>query len=79
MKILGLIVFYGAGLVMWIFEIVWFFNWWGGVGVIGAVLLPPLAAIFPFLFLFMGGFSALYFGLWALGLVGLVVATAGDV
>jgi hypothetical protein len=76
---LGYILAVGAGLAMLIFEVVWFYRWWGLLG--GLVgLLPPIAVLFPFIYLVREGFNALYFGLWAASLVGvgLVVAANAD-
>lgn len=69
-KATGIVLFWGAGLVMVAFELYWFAQWWGGVGVVVGLFVPPIVALFPFIYLFLEGFSALYFGVWALGLVG---------
>lgn len=67
---MGALLFYSSGLVMIIFELYWFAQWWGAIGVVAGLLIPPLAALFPFIYLFVEGFSVLYFGVWALGLFG---------
>lgn len=39
---------------------------WGVGGLIVSVVVFPLAILFPFIYLYMEGFSFFYFGLWAL-------------
>jgi hypothetical protein len=70
MRSVGNLLFWGSGAVMLLFELYWFTQWWGTGGLLLAVFAPPVAAIFPFIYLVMEGFSALYFGVWAAGLVG---------
>jgi len=60
---------YICGFLMFIFEIYWFFRWWGLTGAIAGVMFFPLAVLFPFIYLFVEGFSLFYFGLWAVGLI----------
>lgn len=59
---------------MLLFEFYWFHQWWGGVGVVVAFVAPPVAAAFPVVYLFMEGWSWLYFGLWGVGMVGGITA-----
>lgn len=73
MKALGAILFVAAGIPLYIFEVVWFARWWDGLGLIIGVFLPPVAAFFPLVYLAKEGFSAFYFGLWAIGLLGVVL------
>ncbi len=69
---------YGAfivtGVAMFLFEIYWFNAWWGVFGLIVAVVVAPLAAMFPFIYLVKEGFSLFYFGLWGLGIAGGLLA-----
>ncbi len=58
-----------CGLLMYVFEIYWFSKWWGGIGALVAIMVPPLSILFPFIYLAKEGFSILYFGLWAVALV----------
>lgn len=68
MKSASTVVFYLAGFALWAFEMIWFYAWWGGAGVAVAFFIPPLAALFPFIFLFKEGVSVLYFSVWAVGI-----------
>lgn len=67
MKTMSSVVFYLSGIALWAFEMIWFFAWWGGVGVAVAFFIPPLAALFPFIFLVKEGVSLLYLSIWAVG------------
>jgi hypothetical protein len=72
-------ILYLVGIPMWILAIYWFAEWWGTGGVLAAVFLAPLAAVFPFIYLLEEGFDSgafLYLGLWAVGLVGLMFVGA---
>lgn len=72
---MGQLLYWTSGIVLFIFEMVWFYRWWDVGGVIVAFFVPPLAALFPFIFLFKEGFSLLYFGVWAVGLLGMYIAS----
>ena len=69
---------YLPGLVLFLFELYWFSEWWGMGGVIASVAIPPLAALFPFIYLVKEGFSLLYFGLWGVCLLGLMLVASSD-
>ena len=60
-----------SGFLMFAFEIYWFFLWYGLTGAIAGVVFFPLAILFPFIYLFKEGFSLFYFGVWALGIIGM--------
>ncbi|MFP4149823.1 MAG: hypothetical protein ACLFUG_04705 [Nitriliruptoraceae bacterium] len=75
MRPLGYVLFYGAGLILFALEVYWFTVWWGGLGLFIGLFVAPIAALFPFIYLFMEGFSLLYFGLWAVGIVGAAIAS----
>jgi len=68
MKSASTVVFYLSGFALWAFEMIWFFEWWGGAGIAVAFFIPPLAALFPFIFLIKEGVSLLYFFIWAVGI-----------
>jgi hypothetical protein len=72
------LILYGSGILMFIFEMVWFFRWWDVGGLMAAVFIPPLAIAFPFVFLVKEGFSLLYFGLWGAGLAAAAMETRDD-
>jgi len=65
------IIGYICGFLMVIFEVYWFFLWWGLTGAIAGFVIFPLVVLFPFIYLFKEGFSLFYFGLWAVGLIGI--------
>jgi len=71
---IGMALFFASGAAMLVFELIWFHRWWKGLGVVIALFAPPIAALFPFVYLFKEGVSLLYFGVWAAGLVGLFIA-----
>jgi hypothetical protein len=77
MRALGMVLFFGAGVVMFAFQVQFFYQWWGK-GAAAAFFVPPLAAIFPFIYLFKEGFSLLYFGVWAVGILGMIIASSDD-
>jgi len=66
-RIIGIV----CGFLTIAFETYWFFRWWGLVGAIAGFVIIPLAALFPFIYLFKEGFSLFYFGIWALGIIGM--------
>lgn len=65
------VIGYISGFLMFICVIYWFFRWWGLGGAIAGVMFFPLAVLFPFIYLFIEGFSLFYFGLWAVSLIGM--------
>ena len=72
--ILGFVLVGLSGLVMFGFQIYWFLLWWGPLGVLVGVFVPPLAVVFPFIYLLKEGFSLFYFGVWLAGIVGMAIA-----
>uniref|UniRef100_A0A7C4AR32 Uncharacterized protein n=1 Tax=Desulfomonile tiedjei TaxID=2358 RepID=A0A7C4AR32_9BACT len=75
MKILGYVIFGLSGLAMFGFQLYWFHRWWGDVGVLAGLFIPPLVAAFPLLYLLKEGFSIFYFGIWLAGIGGMVLAS----
>ena len=73
---LGMTTFILSGIALFVFELYWFNIWWGGFGVFVGVFLAPAAALFPFIYLALEGFSPFYFGLWGLGFAGGLLAGA---
>lgn len=68
-----------SGIVMFLYEIVYLHDWWGSLGVVAAVLVPPLVAAFPFLVVLNEGWgvAAPYFMWWAVGLASMIVIGLG--
>ncbi len=75
MAILGYIVFYICGIIMWGLELYWFYQWWDIGGILIAIFIPPLAVIFPFIYLIKVGFASTYFIVWGLGVLSLIITS----
>lgn len=78
MRAIGVVFLLSSGAAMYLFEIYWFYQWWGGTGLLIAVMAAPVSAIFPFIYLLREGFSALYFGTWAVGILGIILLRLTD-
>lgn len=75
---IGYGIFAIAGIWMWIAEIIAFARWWDLVGILVAVFIPPIAALFPLIFWIKEGvFPILYFVVWGAGILGMVLASLG--
>ena len=70
---LGAVTFVGAALVMYGFQTIWFNEWWSTTGLLASIMLPPVVAAFPFIYVAKEGFDALYFGAWMVGLVAMLL------
>jgi len=74
-KIIGYILWIGAGILMFIFWLLAWSKWLGFLGVILAFILTPGFVIFPIIFWIVEGvFPAFYFIVWGIGIVGLIIA-----
>ena len=73
MKYIGVTIFTLCQAVLFVFELIWFYRWWGIPGVILGFVVPPLVVAFPFIHLAKESLSQLYLGLWIGGLVGALV------
>ena len=71
-----LLVWLGSGLLLYGFEVYWFIQWWGSVGGFIGLFVPPLAIVFPFIYLAKEGFSLFYFATWAVGLSALLIGSS---
>lgn len=75
LSILGTVVFFGSGLLMWIVYVGSLANWFGFIGFVVGVITTPGAVIFPLIYWFVEGvFPVGYFLLWGVGLAGMFVA-----
>lgn len=75
LSILGTVVFFGSGLLMWIVYVGSLANWFGFIGFVAGVLTTPGAVVFPLIYWFIEGvFPVGYFLLWGVGLAGMFVA-----
>lgn len=74
-KIIGYILWVGAGILMFIFWLMAMSSWLGFLGTILAFVLAPGLVIFPIIFWIVEGvFPTFYFIVWGIGIVGLVIA-----
>lgn len=74
-KVIGYILWIGAGILMFIFWLMAMSSWLGLLGTILAFVLAPGLVIFPIVFWIVEGvFPTFYFIVWGIGIVGLVIA-----
>ncbi len=72
--IIGGIIFYGSGILMFIFWFLAMSKWLGFFGSILAFLLCPGLVIFPLVFWIVEGvFPTTYFMIWGIGIVGMII------
>ena len=57
MATLGKILFWGSGIILYLLSIYSYYLWFGGLGALAALIVPPLAELFPFVYLFLVGFT----------------------
>lgn len=75
-KIIGYLLWIGAGILMFIFWFSAMSKWLGFIGVILAFVLCPGLVIFPIVFWIVEGvFPVFYFIVWGIGIVGLIIAS----
>jgi len=73
-KVIGYLMWIGAGILMFIFWLMAMSNWLGLLGTILAVVLTPGLVVFPIIFWIVEGvFPAFYFIVWGIGIVGLII------
>ena len=76
-KIIGMILWIGAGILMFIFWLMAMSKWLGFLGTILAFILAPGLVIFPIVFWIVEGvFPAFYFIVWGIGIVGMIIGGA---
>ena len=74
-KVIGYLIWIGAGILMFIFWFMAMSKWLGLLGIILAFILSPGLVIFPIIFWIVEGvFPAFYFIVWGVGIVGLIIA-----
>ena len=74
-KIIGYLMWIGAGILMFIFWFMAMNKWLGLLGSILAIILTPGLVIFPIVFWIVEGiFPSFYFIVWGVGIVGLIIA-----
>jgi len=73
-KVIGYLIWIGAGILMFIFWFMAMSKWLGLLGIILAFILSPGLVIFPIIFWIVEGvFPAFYFIVWGVGIVGLII------
>jgi len=80
-KVIGYLMWIGAGILMFIFWLMVMSKWLGLLGTILAFVLAPGLVIFPIVFWIVEGvFPAFYFIVWGVGIVGMIIAglSSGD-
>jgi hypothetical protein len=80
-KVIGYLMWIGAGILMFIFWLMAMSKWLGLLGTILAFVLSPGLVVFPIVFWIVEGvFPSFYFIVWGVGVVGLIIATisSGD-
>ncbi len=74
LRVVGMIMWYGAGLFMLIFWFGAMSKWLGCFGTFLAILFCPGLVIFPIIFWIVEGvFPVTYFAIWGLGLLGIFI------
>jgi len=74
-KIIGYLMWIGAGILMFIFWFLAMSKWLGLLGGILAFIVAPGLVIFPIIFWIVEGvFPTFYFIVWGVGIVGLIIA-----
>ena len=73
-KIIGMVLWIGAGILMFIFWLLAMSKWLGFLGTILAFVLAPGLVIFPIVFWIVEGvFPTFYFIVWGMGIVGMII------
>jgi len=79
-KIIGYLLWIGAGVLMFIFWLIAMSKWLGFIGIILAFVLSPGLVIFPIIFWIVEGvFPSFYFIVWGIGIVGLIIASVSSI
>jgi len=81
LRVVGMIMFYGAGLFMFLFWLGAMGKWLGCFGTFLAIVFTPGLVIFPIVFWIVEGvFPVTYFAIWGLGLLGGIIfgLSSGD-
>jgi len=74
-KVIGMILWVGSGILMFLFMLFAMHKWLGIIGVILALIFSPGIVIFPIVFWVVEGvFPAFYFIVWGAGIVGLIIS-----
>ena len=73
-RVIGMIMFLGSGLFMFVFWFAAMSDWLGCFGSFLAILIAPGLVIFPIIFWIVEGvFPFTYFAIWGLGILGMII------
>ena len=81
MASLGKFLFWGSGIVLYLFSIYSNYVWFGVLGALLAIFVPPLAELYPFVYLFLVGLTPgllLVIIVWLVGVVGIFMNAAAS-
>lgn len=74
LRVVGMIMWIGAGIFMFFFWFVAMSEWLGCFGSFLAVSIAPGLVIFPIIFWIVEGFFPVtYFAIWGLGILGMII------
>lgn len=73
-KIIGYLMWIGAGILMFIFWLIAMSKWLGFLGSILAFVFCPGLVVFPIIFWIVEGvFPVFYFIIWGIGIIGMII------
>lgn len=78
MKNWSYVVLVGAAVIMYGLQVMWFTMWWGSAGALVGFYVPFLVVVFPFIYLLKEGFSFIYFGLLAIGIIAFFIGDRSE-
>jgi hypothetical protein len=81
MAALGKILMWGGGVVLYLISVYSYYLWFGGLGALAALFIPPLCILFPFVYLFLIGLTPgflLIVIVWLVSLVGFFMNAAAS-
>lgn len=71
---IGSVLFYGSGLLMFIFWVGSMSDWLGVLGTIISIVIAPGLVIFPLVYWIVEGvFPIMYFVIWGIGIAGMYI------
>jgi len=79
-KVIGWILFIGSGIYLWIVGTILLLSWWGTLGLLLGIFVPPIDFFIPFIYWFKTGiFPSLYFIIWGIGIFGVIIANLSSI
>lgn len=73
-RIIGYIMLYGSGILLFFFWMTAMTHWLGVLGFVLGLVLSPGLVIFPAIYWIVEGvFPVTYFALWGVGMIGLII------